>query len=114
MSRIVATILCLQQHFFALKEEFNRYLPSCCPHCGIKELWSHGFYTRQADRAPGGEYNPVPIPRFFCKGCRRTCSRLPSCTSPRRWYSWKQQQAVLMDLLLNSSLNVVAKKFAPG
>ena len=114
MYRIVAAILCLQEHRRVLIEEFERYRPSCCPHCGSSELWSHGSYTRQADRNPGGENNPVPIPRFYCKKCGRTCSRLPSCISPHRWYSWKQQQEVLIGLLSKMSLNAMAEQFTPG
>jgi hypothetical protein len=36
--------------------------------------------------------NPVPIPRYCCAGCGQTCSRLPECIAPRRWYNWLLQQ----------------------
>jgi hypothetical protein len=62
--------------------------------------WRHGCYHRKADRSAGGESrNPVAVLRFLCRECLRTCSRLPACIAPRRWYDWAVQQVVLMILL---------------
>jgi hypothetical protein len=43
--------------------------------------------------------NLIPIPRLFCRFCRRTCSVLPSCLSPRRCYAWAVQQVALVAAL---------------
>jgi len=37
-------------------------------------------------------------------GCNRTCSRLPLCIAPRRWYGWAVQQTVLQFLLIGGSV----------
>ena len=102
MNRIVASVTTLLQHVEAVKQTPEIYRPLSCPHCGIKIVWQHGYYTRKADRRQQGEdsLNPVPILRFCCSVCRRTCSRLPLCVAPRRWYNWSVQQSVL-DRLLN-------------
>jgi len=52
--------------------------------------------------------NPVSIPRLFCQGCRQTCSRLPECVAPKRWYGWALQQVVLLCLLGGGSLHQAA------
>ncbi len=107
MQRIVPSILSLRQHLNALEREPAIYRPAACPHCGLGKLWGHGCYERKADRKPGpcGALNPIPIPRFFCQGCRQTCSRLPECIAPRRWYDWTVQQVVLLCLLADGSLH---------
>jgi len=88
MNRIVASILTLQQHLNSLASSPVIYRPTFCPHCSFGKLWCHGCYERKADRlAPTSKsLNPIPIPRFICSGCRRSCSRLPECIAPRRWY----------------------------
>ena len=113
MQRIVPAILSLQQHLDALNREPVIYRPSACPHCGLGRLWGHGCYERKADRRPEpcGSLNPIPIPRFFCQGCRQTCSRLPECIAPRRWYGWALQQAVLLLVLGGGSLHQAALRF---
>ena len=81
------------------------YRPDACPHCRLGGLWRHGCYHRKADRRAGGEsLNPVAVLRFLCRECLRTCSRLPACIAPRRWFNWAVQQMVLMLLLGGSSL----------
>jgi transposase-like protein len=113
MPRIVPAILSLQQHLDALEREPAVYRPAACPHCGLGRLWGHGCYERKADRrpSPAGALNPVAIPRFFCQGCRQTCSRLPECIAPRRWYDWVLQQAVLLLVLGGGSLHQAALRF---
>lgn len=107
MHRIVSTITSLEQHFHAVKQSPDVYRPPSCPHCGLGVLWRHGCYHRKADRSgcAGRSYNPVPICRYCCRGCHRTCSRLPLCMAPRRWYDWAVQQVVLQYLLCGWSLH---------
>ena len=96
MQRIVAGIETIEQHLEAVKQPPEVYRPPCCPHCGLKILWRHGHYERKADRRVGQvSLNPVPICRYCCSGCQRTCSRLPACIAPRRWYDWSVQQDAL-------------------
>jgi hypothetical protein len=103
MRRIVVGITSLEQHEQALELTPEIYRPASCPHCGIKILWSHGHYSRKADLCNRGEanHNPVAILRYRCSVCRRTCSRLPECIAPRRWYNWCLQQSALYALLTN-------------
>lgn len=113
MYRIVPAITSLQQHLATLEREPEVYRPVACPHCGLAKLWGHGCYSRKADRRPRalGTLNPIPIPRFYCRSCRHTCSRVPECVAPRRWYSWALQQAVLLLLLGGGSLRQGSLEF---
>lgn len=107
MCRIVSGIDSLQQHIATLRSTPEVYLPRCCPSCGHGGLWHHGCYFRKADRRPEPMdecLNPIPIPRYLCSSCRHSCSRLPSCIAPRRWYSWLSQQQALQSLLAIYSL----------
>jgi transposase-like protein len=106
MGRIVFGILSLSQHLEELAHSPQRYRPAACPHCGLKAPRAHGVYYRKADRQ--GQLNPVPLPRFRCAGCQRTCSRLPQCLSPRRWHDWGTQQQVLEVLLVGGSQRAAA------
>ncbi|MBE0548932.1 MAG: hypothetical protein IH627_15050 [Rubrivivax sp.] len=98
------------QHLIAVATDAEIYRPAACPHCRCSGMWRHGCYHRKADRSTGGgagggeSLNPVPVLRFLCRACARTCSRLPACIAPRRWYDWLVQQAVLVLLLGGSSL----------
>ncbi len=107
MHRIVASITSLEAHVAALESGCQAYRPLNCPHCNGCKLWGHGCYYRKADRGPGadGALNPVAIARFLCAACRHTCSRLPLCIAPRRWYNWAVQQLVLLLILTGSSVN---------
>ena len=112
MPRIVPAIASLEQHFKALHESPQTYRPACCPGCGLGGLWAHGEYWRKADRDTG-ELNPIAIPRFVCgrkRGCGQTCSVLPGCLSPRRWYDWAAQEAVLALLLAGTSVRACAQR----
>ena len=115
MNRIVASVTTLEQHVEAVKQTPEIYRPLSCPHCGIKIVWQHGCYTRKADRRQDGEgsLNPVPILRYRCSACRRTCSRLPLCIAPRRWYDWSVQQGGLEGLLNGLSLRHCAGNDVP-
>ena len=102
MSRIVSGIDSLQQHIDTLRSTPEIYRPRHCPNCGHGSLWHHGYYSRKAGRRPESIdecLNPIPIPRYLCSSCRHSCSRLPSCIAPRRWYSWLLQQQALQSLL---------------
>lgn len=94
MRRIVADINGLEQHNQAISQTPEVYRPASCPHCELKVLWRHGHYQRKADLCNRGaaNLNPVLILRYYCPGCERTCSRLPECIAPRRWYNWLLQQ----------------------
>jgi transposase-like protein len=117
MFRIVSAITTFEQHFGVLNEyedaeqTTDAYAPSCCPHCGLKRLWRHGFYERKADRTRSGDrsHNPVPICRYFCPDCSRSCSRLPLCIAPRRWYGWALQQSVLQNLFNQLSVHYCSR-----
>jgi transposase-like protein len=113
MLRIVSLIASLRQHLEELERAPAAYRPPRCPHCGLAGLWEHGCYMRKADRDTG-DLNSIPVPRFLCRGCRRTCSTLPSCLPPRRWYLWSVQQAVLLGLLSGASLRECAKTSGPA
>ncbi len=116
MCRILPAIESLDQHLYHLEHHPEAYRPPQCPHCGVGGVWRHGHYRRKADRdGEDGVYlDPVPIPRFYCRHCQTTCSRLPGCMAPRRWYPWIVQQAVLALLLSGSSLREVARQCQPG
>lgn len=110
MNRIVGSIADLAQHLVAIATDPEQYRPARCPHCGYARVWRHGCYYRKADRSAGGALNPVQMLRFLCGSCPRSCSRLPACIAPRRWYGWAVQQAVLLLLLSGVSLQGCARR----
>ena len=100
MQRIVAGITTLEQHVETTQKAAEVYRPKSCPHGGLEVVHQHGHDERKADRrAVPPRLNPIPILRYRCAGCRRTCSRLPECIAPRRWYDWSVQQQVLQQRL---------------
>ena len=103
MNRILGTITTLGQHFDEVANGGGAYRPTNCPHCRSTGLWHHGCYHRKADRSEARR-NPVAILRFLCNACLRTCSRLPACVAPRRWYGWDIQQVVLLMVMAGVSL----------
>jgi hypothetical protein len=110
MLRIVAAIASIKQHIQAMIDTPERYRPRCCPKCGLAGLWEHGTYTRGAGRGLDSP-DPIAVPRYICgkkDGCGKSCSRLPSCLPPRRWYLWSIQQWVLALLLAGTSLKKCA------
>ena len=112
MNRILASILTLQQHLDALARNPTIYRPTVCPTCSFRKLWCHGCYERKADRQSSGSasLNPIPIPRFICRHCHHTCSRLPECIAPRRWYDWAMQQLVILMCLSGYSLHACSRQ----
>lgn len=116
MSRILPGISSLEQHLQHLEMHSEAYRPDRCPHCGKAGVWLHGHYHRKADREGNdGQYlDPIPIPRFYCPHCQATCSRLPACLAPQRWYLWATQQAVFILLLMGHSIRRVSQQHKPG
>ena len=116
MCRILPAIESLDQHLYHLQHDPETYRPRQCPHCGLVGVWRHGHYRRKADReGQDGVYlDPVPIPRFYCRHCQATCSRLPACIAPRRWYPWLVQQAALVVRLSGSSLRQAVQMSRPA
>ena len=101
MRRIVIGITSLEQHLQTLRENPEVYRPHSCPDCGFGKLWVHGNYDRKADRIGVGEesLNPIPIPRYRCVDCKVTCSRVPECIAPKRWYNWAVQAVCLLAVM---------------
>ncbi len=110
MNRILSANSQLREHIAHIAHAPQAYRPDKCPYCGVAHPWLHGLYWRKADRdaTAGASKNPVPVARFCCSSCRRTCSRLPLCIAPRRWYNWEMQQCVLLWLLSDQSLHQVS------
>jgi transposase-like protein len=108
MHRILASVTTLERHLIAVAAtEADIYRPLACPYCGVAGLWRHGCYHRKADRGSDASesLNPVPVLRYLCPACERTCSRLPLCIAPQRWYDWAVQQVVLALLLAGFSVH---------
>jgi transposase len=115
MVHIVAGILLLVQQLTTLQETPEYYRPARCPHCGKEGVWCHGYYSRKADRSQSVDsLNPIPISRFFCPYCQKTCSALPECISPRRWYLCCVQQVVLFNWVSGESLHTTSKQVQPS
>lgn len=116
MASILTGIDTLEQHLYRLRQTPDDYRPPQCPRCGKAGLWRHGCYGRKADRDSPASHtrNPVPVPRFRCRHCRGTCSTLPECLPPRRWYLWSVQQAALELLLTAVSLLAASTQLAPS
>jgi hypothetical protein len=110
--RIVPLIFSLEYHQKMMASAPQAYRPSRCPKCGLAGLWGHGSFERKPDRDEGA-LNPIEVPRYLCgkkDGCGTTCSTLPSCVPPRRWYPWKAQQLVLVMLLEGASIRGCAAR----
>jgi hypothetical protein len=116
MSIIVSEITDLNQYLSVLNEAVESLRPKCCIHCGMANPRHHGHYDRKADREnpKSTSLNPIPILRFYCPHCKHTCSVLPECIPPRRWYLWSVQHMVLLLLALGNSLRAVASRASPS
>jgi hypothetical protein len=116
LASILTGIDTLEQHQCRLQQAPDDYRPPRCPRCGKGGLWRHGCYGRKADRGspPARTLNPVPVPRFRCSHCRGTCSTLPECIPPRRWYLWSVQQAALQLRLAAVSLLAASAQLPPS
>ena len=104
MRAIVSGMTSLVQYLDALKQQMIHL--DRCVHCGKADPWCHGKYPRKSDREQ--DLNPIWILRFLCPGCRRTCSVLPECIPPRRWYLWAIQQIALLACMTGASLRQVS------
>lgn len=116
MTIILSGIESIGQHVYHLNNHPEDYRPSQCPSCGMSGgLHRHGTYGRKADRENNGaqQLNPVPIPRFLCRHCGSSCSTLPACIPPRRWYLWAVQQLVLQLFLAGVSLRDCSRRVMP-
>lgn len=116
MRIIMPAILTLVQYLSIIKNNLAAMRPDICPHCGKSGLWFHGFYYRIADYTNTGSssLNPIPIPRFYCHHCRKTCSVLPECIPPHRHYPWSIQQEALEDVLQGKSYHSISRSRRPS
>jgi hypothetical protein len=115
MTRILPDIDLLKQHQQRVQSDPDAFRPACCPHCGMAGLHLHGHYERNVPKGEGLSLllGVLLILRFLCPGCRRSCSCLPACLSPRRHYWWRSQQGVLGLLVAGQSIHQVAKVTMP-
>lgn len=113
MRHIVPNIFSLMQHKLLFSLNPNYFKPPVCLACGSNKIGYHGCYWRKADRLRTGDgnLNPIPIPRFFCRHCRKTTSALPLCICPRRWYIWCLQQLVLLGFCYGNSIRKLSIQF---
>ncbi|MBT4082031.1 MAG: hypothetical protein HOE82_15590 [Gammaproteobacteria bacterium] len=115
---ILSWIKSLSEHQTHVEQHPEDYCPDNCPYCGKSDLRLYGCYYRVPDReSPSGEsFNPVKILRFICQdeACGRTCSCLPACIPPHRWYQWESQEKVFSQLLSGDSIHQVSKSLTPA
>jgi len=116
MQVILPEILTLEQYICKQYEQSVDLRPANCLNCGMTGLHCHATYERYSDRENKGKdsLNPILIQRYICPNCRKTCSVLPECIPPRRWYPWFIQQAVLLACLLGKSLNEISRLQPPS
>ncbi|MDP3706347.1 MAG: DUF6431 domain-containing protein [Legionellaceae bacterium] len=116
MRVILPDIATLEQYCFKQTTQSIELRPQECWFCGMAGLHCHATYERQSDRENKGRdsLNPVIIQRYICPYCRKTCSVLPECIPPRRWYPWPIQQAILLACLLGKSLNEISRQHIPS
>ena len=115
MAGILADILSLFQYHQLFSVETSQHRLERCLCCGKAKPHRHGGYPRKADRTTQSEsLNPVIIQRYYCPECQRTCSVLPECLPPRRWYLWEVQQVALLLLLAGKSIRAIAKEITPS
>lgn len=112
---ILADVTSLLQYMDMDKFDDAQYRLRHCPECGKSNPWRHGCYPRQSDRENNSSdsLNPILIQRYYCPACGKTCSVLPECIPPRRWYLWEVQQAALLLLLSGKSLRAIARTLKP-
>ncbi len=109
MRPILSEIYTFRQHSNTLFKSPEKYKPDCYPYCYCIKLWCHGCYYRKPDRNNISQYskNDLAVLRFKCteEDCGRTCSALPECFAPRRWYLWINEQwcfwFIVMQLFLD-------------
>lgn len=117
MILIFPEITTLKQYLFQIENSNSNIFDNIrCAHCGSTKLWKHGFYYRKADRYnnPNQSLNPIPIQRFLCLSCKKTCSVLPECIPPKRWYLWEIQQIIFTLFLAGKTICAIAKESIPS
>ena len=117
MILILPEITTLTQYLFQTENSKSDIFDNIrCVHCGCDKLWKHGWYYRKADRDNHAteSLNPIPIQRFLCLSCKKTCSALPECIPPRRWYLWKIQQIIFALFLIGKTIYAIAKDSIPS
>jgi len=114
MVHILADILSLAQYQECFKAGSQQHRLDHCLHCGKANPHLHGHYPRQSYRSPFTQLNPILIQRYYCSVCKKTCSVLPECISPHRWYLWEIQQIALIMILSGHSINAIAKQIMPA
>ena len=90
---------------------FNKPLDRCP--CGKSNPWLHGTYDRKSDRVATTStesLNPIPVQRYYCPVCKKTCSVLPECIAPSRWYLWEIQALALISVFTGKSIFATANK----
>lgn len=115
MLHILAEILSLAQYVEQFHDDKLPRLTHCLA-CGKLNPWFHGCYSRQSDRINPSHLsmNPIWIQRYYCPGCGKTCSVLPECIPPRRWYLWETQQAAILLFLLSESARAAEQQVKPS
>ncbi len=115
MRPIIPGITDLNQYVNLPEGSFKKFRPENCPNCGGSTLHHHGHYERKADRenTKTDSLNPIFILRFYCPKCHHTCSVLPECIPPRRWYSWLVQQLALTMCLSGATAYAAAQQIKP-
>jgi len=116
MRYILPNFLSLRQYSLSINNTSVDNRPARCPHCGVSGLWCHGPYERKSDRENrlGDSLNPILIQRYYCPTCEKTCSALPECIPPLRWYLWEVQQNILLLAILGHSAYAIAQETAPS
>jgi transposase-like protein len=111
LKKIKRIILAGISNIAAYNTELSRLKERCTCSCGIaNSLRSHGHYFRKLNRHIKGEQSLilVKILRFLCNTCHKTCSVLPECIPPRRWYVWEVQQNVIQKYLDGDGWNEIS------
>ncbi len=116
MVHILSGIVSLMQYQSLLNSKPGYYRLDQCLCCGKSNPQRHGSYPRQADRTnkSSDSLNPVYIQRYYCLNCNKTCSVLPECIPPRRWYLWDIQQVALFLCLGGKSICAAARELLPS
>ena len=101
------------QHIEMPHNNSKEYQKSQCPSCGRTGLWKHGTYYRKGREITNRE---IPIQRFLCPHCNKTCSMLPEFISPRRQFQWFTQQLVMQLILTTKNISEAWKAISsqPG
>jgi transposase-like protein len=116
MVHILPDITSLTQYLSILADNPETIRLDKCPNCGKSYPKKYGFYFRQSDRInpSTASLNAIPIQRYYCRRCNTTCSVLPECIPPRRWYLWELQKLIFLFVFMGSSICATAKKVLPS